>query len=85
MAPYSNRLDLHRSRFRVASRGTYLMMSHNMSGKVRRFLHDSRGASMAEYAILVAVIAIVVIAGAKVFGSSVSARLDTAATNVGNL
>jgi Flp pilus assembly pilin Flp len=47
-----------------------------------RFVRDSRGATMAEYAILVAVVAIVVIVGAKALGGSVSAKLNTAATNI---
>ena len=57
------------------------MMSHRYA-QLRRFLGDVRGATMAEYAILVAVIAIVVILGAKALGSSVSEKLDAAATNV---
>lgn len=47
-----------------------------------RAVRDSRGATMAEYAILVAVIAIVVIVGAKALGGSVSAKLNTAAQNI---
>lgn len=57
------------------------MMSHRFA-QLRRSLGDVRGATMAEYAILVAVIAIVVILGAKALGSSVSEKLDAAATNV---
>jgi Flp pilus assembly pilin Flp len=52
---------------------------------LRRFVADTRGATMAEYAVLVAVIAIVVILGAKALGGSVSDRLTTAATNIGDL
>jgi Flp pilus assembly pilin Flp len=52
---------------------------------LRRFAADTRGATMAEYAVLLAVIAIVVILGAKALGGSVSDRLTTAATNIGNL
>jgi Flp pilus assembly pilin Flp len=40
---------------------------------------------MAEYAVLIGVIAIVVILGAKALGGSVSSRMDSAATNIGNL
>ena len=49
----------------------------------RRWLGESRGATMAEYAMLVAVIALVVIIGAKALGSSASAKLDAAATSIG--
>lgn len=49
----------------------------------RRWLGESRGASMAEYAMLIAVIALVVIIGAKALGSSASAKLDAAAQSIG--
>ena len=52
--------------------------------RVVRSVRDSRGATMAEYAILVAVIAIVVIVGAKTLGGSISTKLNTAATNIAN-
>lgn len=50
-----------------------------------RAIADERGATMAEYAILVAVIAIVVIVAAKALGSSVSTKLDGAASSIGTL
>lgn len=53
--------------------------------KVRTVVTDARGATMAEYAILVAVIAIVVILGAKALGGSVSNRMESAATNINSL
>ena len=40
---------------------------------------------MAEYAILVAAIAIVVILAARAFGGSVSTKLDASATSIGTL
>ena len=49
----------------------------------RRWLRDSRAATMAEYAILVAVIALVVVVGARALGSSASGKLDNAATQIG--
>ena len=52
--------------------------------KLRR-LSDERGATMAEYAILVAVIAIVVIVAARALGSSVSTKLGDSATSIGSL
>ena len=51
--------------------------------KLRRWLLDSRGATMAEYAMLIAVIALVVLVGARALGSSASGKLDNAATQIG--
>ncbi len=56
----------------------------NLLRKLRSLCND-RGATMAEYAILVAVIAIVVIAAAKALGSSVSTKLGDSATSIGSL
>ena len=50
---------------------------------LRRWLRDSRGATMAEYAMLIAVIALVVVVGARALGSSASGKLDSAATQIG--
>lgn len=50
---------------------------------LRQRISDVRGATMAEYAMLVAVIALVVIIGAKTLGSSASGKLDAAATSIG--
>jgi Flp pilus assembly pilin Flp len=52
--------------------------------KLRR-LADDRGATMAEYAILVAVIAIVVLVAARALGSSVSTNMNTSASSIGSL
>ena len=49
---------------------------------VRRFVRDEDGATMAEYALLVAVIALVALAGAKTLGTNISGSLNTAATKV---
>ncbi len=51
---------------------------------VRSALRGDRGATMAEYAILVAVIAIVVIVGARSLGTSVNSRLDNSAGAINN-
>ena len=51
--------------------------------KLRRWLLDSRGATMAEYAMLLAVIALVVLVGARALGTSASGKLDNAATQIG--
>ena len=51
--------------------------------ELRRWLRDTRGATMAEYAMLIAVIALVVVLGARALGSSASGKLDNAATQIG--
>ncbi|HEY0780386.1 MAG TPA: Flp family type IVb pilin [Gemmatirosa sp.] len=51
---------------------------------VRRFVRDEEGATMAEYALLVAVIALVALAGAKTLGTNINSKLSTAAGNVAN-
>ena len=56
-------------------------MKYLMTRAVRA-VRDTRAATMAEYAILVAVIALVVIVGARTLGTSVSAKLDAAATSI---
>ena len=49
---------------------------------VRRFVRDETGASMAEYALLIAVIALVAVAGAKTLGNSLSNKMSSAATTI---
>lgn len=53
-----------------------------LTNAVRRFLRNDDGATMAEYALLVAVIAIVAVAGAKLLGTNVNTKLNDAATKV---
>ena len=55
-----------------------------LTSAVRRFVRDEEGATMAEYALLVAVIALVALAGAKTLGTNISSKLTTAAGNVAN-
>ena len=49
---------------------------------VRRFVRDEAGASMAEYALLIAVIALVAVAGAKSLGNNLNTKLNGAATTI---
>lgn len=49
---------------------------------VRRFVRDEEGATMAEYALLVAVIALVALAGAKTLGTNISSKLTSAANTI---
>ncbi len=43
---------------------------------IRRLLQDKKGANLVEYLLLLALIAIVVIAAARTFGTSVSSKMD---------
>ena len=43
-----------------------------LTSAVRRFVRDEEGATMAEYALLVAVIALVALAGAKTLGNNIA-------------
>jgi pilus assembly protein Flp/PilA len=46
-------------------------------------VRNEEGATMVEYALMIALIAVVVIAGATLLGDSVNAKFGTVATNVG--
>jgi Flp pilus assembly pilin Flp len=48
---------------------------------VRRFLLDERGAALAEYGILVSLIAIVAIVAVTFFGSRISAKFSSLANS----
>jgi pilus assembly protein Flp/PilA len=48
----------------------------------RRIVRNEEGATMVEYALMVALIAVVVIAGATLLGNSVNAKFSTVAGNV---
>lgn len=55
-----------------------------LTSAVRRFVRDEEGATMAEYALLVAVIALVALAGAKTLGTNISSKLNSAAGTISN-
>ncbi len=48
-----------------------------------RFVNDEEGASMVEYALLVALIAVVVIAGALFLGGAIETKFDEVGSTVG--
>ena len=48
-------------------------------------LKDTQGANLVEYIILVGVIALIAIAGFKIFGSAVEAKIDEQAGSVGSI
>jgi pilus assembly protein Flp/PilA len=51
---------------------------------MKRFLKDEEGSNAAEYGLLVALIAIVIIIGAAALGTAVNSKLSQAAGNVTN-
>ena len=54
-----------------------------INNSARRDAKNERGASMVEYAILVALLAVVVIAGVRVLGTNISSQMSTVAGQVG--
>lgn len=56
--------------------------SHSLS---RSLVRDERGANLVEYIILVGVIALIAIAGFKIFGGSVRKKIDEQAGSVNDI
>jgi pilus assembly protein Flp/PilA len=50
--------------------------------RVRRLLKDTRGANLVEYIILVGVVALVALAGYRIFGTAVDAKISSQAGEV---
>ncbi len=55
-----------------------------MIQKIMMFLRDEEGSNAAEYGLLLALIAIVIIIGAAALGTAVNDKLSQAAVNVTN-
>ena len=55
----------------------------SFAAALRRFVRDETGATMAEYALLIAVIALVAVAGARTLGTTLSSKMSNAATTIG--
>jgi pilus assembly protein Flp/PilA len=53
-----------------------------MPATLRKFIRDDEGATMVEYALLVALIAVVVIVAVQTLGSNANNTLTSAATNI---
>ena len=53
-----------------------------MANWLRARIDDERGASLVEYALLVALIAVVCIAAVSLLGTNASSKLDTAAQSI---
>jgi pilus assembly protein Flp/PilA len=54
----------------------------NMMIRIHKFLQDNRGANLVEYIILVGVIALIAIAGFKIFGEKVDKKVQEQASKV---
>jgi len=50
--------------------------------KLKKLVHDRRGASLIEYVLLIGVVALLAIAGFKTFGGSVKKKIGEQATAV---
>ena len=51
--------------------------------KIIQFFRDEEGSNAAEYALIIALVATVLIAGATLLGTNISTRLTNAATTIG--
>ncbi len=56
---------------------------HTASLWLRRHISSERGASLVEYSLLIALIAVVVIGSVTLFGGSVNSNFSTVASEVG--
>ena len=70
----------------LVSAGTTAIMNDSAIRRwARRFTNDTRGANLVEYIILVGVIALIAIAGFKLFGAKVREKVDEQAGSVGGI
>jgi Flp pilus assembly pilin Flp len=51
----------------------------------KKLLEDTRGANMVEYIILVGVVALIALAGFKIFGQQVNSKINSQANTVGGI
>jgi pilus assembly protein Flp/PilA len=51
----------------------------------KAFLKDTRGANLVEYIILVGVVALIALAGFKIFGQKVNSKINDQASTVGGI
>jgi pilus assembly protein Flp/PilA len=54
-----------------------------MIDKIRMFLKDEEGSNAAEYALILALIALAIIGGATALGTAVNGKMTTASGNIG--
>ena len=58
-------------------------MTAKLTATLRRFVRDEQGASMAEYALLVAAVAVAAAIAARLLGTNVRTKFEAAATTIG--
>jgi pilus assembly protein Flp/PilA len=58
-------------------------MLASLRSAVTRFVRDESGASLVEYALLIALIAVVCVGAVTLIGTNVSTKLNSAATSLG--
>ncbi|MBJ6725722.1 Flp family type IVb pilin [Geomesophilobacter sediminis] len=61
--------------------GTYLRMQEARE-KMKSMLKEEKGATMVEYALMVALIAVIAMAGAKLLGQDINSQFNTVAGKV---
>ncbi len=61
------------------------MLPTSLRRLARRLTRDTRGANMVEYILLVGVVALIAIAGFKLFGSKVRSKIDEQGQSVGGI
>ena len=55
----------------------------NLLTKIKNFIHEEEGASAVEYGLLVALIAVVIIAGVTLLGNNLNALFTNVAGSIG--
>jgi pilus assembly protein Flp/PilA len=60
-------------------------MKTNKKNALARLVKDTRGANLVEYIILVGVIALIALAGFKIFGTNVQAKISDQAGQVSGI
>jgi pilus assembly protein Flp/PilA len=58
---------------------------NKMTLATKNLLQDKRGANLVEYIILVGVVALIALAGFKIFGQRVNDKINTQANTVGGI
>jgi Flp pilus assembly pilin Flp len=53
--------------------------------KIKKLAHDERGASLIEYVLLIGVVALLAVAGFRIFGASLTAKISQQAQTVNGL
>jgi Flp pilus assembly pilin Flp len=54
----------------------------SIAAVIRAWLHDEKGASLIEYALLVAIVGLAVLLGMRYLGGQANAKLTTAGDNI---